>query len=665
MQQNTLLKDTLSSCKRAFFVVAVFGLCINLLMLTSPLYMMQVFDRVITSRNTDTLVMLMLVAGVALLTLALLEGVRSYIMVRISNWLDVRLGGITLTGSITQALRAGRDPSIQTLRDLTTFRTFLAGPSMFPIMDAPFAPIFLAVMFMLHPILGVIALVGAVILFALAVTNELTTRNLLMQAGGRSIAAMNQAEAATRNADVIEAMGMMPYLIKRWNSRNSEAMALQAKASDRSGLISSTSKFVRFCLQIGVMSAGAWLAIKGEMSPGSMIAGSIIMGRALAPVEQAIGSWKSLLSARAAYGRLKSQLENTQVRGEAMPLPAPKGKLDVEGVAYVHGQASDPIFKSVNFSLNPGESLGIIGPTAAGKTTLARLLVGNLVPRAGTVRLDSMDIFAWEADDRGRHIGYLPQDVELFAGTIQENIARMDDGDPEAVVKAAQRAGVHEMVLRLEKGYDTEIGDGGAALSGGQRQRIALARALYGDPRFLVFDEPNASLDSDGEEALLAAIKSLGEEGCTVIVIAHRPSVLRFVDKLLVLRDGIVAAFGPREEVLEQLQGVAAPIEPPSAPKVIDAEPIKPKAARIQDTSGPQTKTQKPESNSAGNPSGFRPSLNINSTNKKQARRGKGTPNPKVPESLVPDTKLKTTVPNGQTDIGEIEALPQEKGKNK
>jgi len=579
MATSPLLKETLSACARTFLAVAVFGLCINLLMLTAPLYMMQVFDRVITSRNTDTLVMLMIVAGVALLTLALLEAVRTFTLVRISNWLDSRLGGVTLTGSIVATLNSGKDPNVQALRDLSTFRTFLSGPSVFPIMDAPFAPIFLAVMFMLHPILGAIALIGAIVLFSLALANEIATRNLLMQAGGRSVAAMNQAEAAARNADVIEAMGMMPQLIARWSVRNAEALALQAEASDRSGLISSTSKFIRFCLQIGVMSAGAWLVIKGEMTPGSMIAGSIIMGRALAPVEQAIGSWKSLLSARAAYGRLKAQLSVTPPRGDAMPLPAPDGKIEVEGVAYVHAKASDPIFRGVSFSLNPGETMGLIGPTAAGKTTLAKLLVGNLVPRAGTVRLDAMDVFAWEADDRGRHIGYLPQDVELFSGTIQENIARMADGDPEIVVKAAKRAGVHEMVLRMEKGYDTEIGEGGAALSGGQRQRIALARALYGDPRFLVLDEPNANLDSEGEEALLKAVTTLKQEGRTVIIIAHRPSVLRYVDKVLVLRGGTVEAFGARDEVLEKMQQDHPPaLSPSEAAKIVEAEPAPPKA---------------------------------------------------------------------------------------
>jgi len=463
---SPLLKETLSACMRTFIAVAVFGLCINLLMLTAPLYMLQVFDRVITSRNTDTLVMLMIVAGVALLTLALLEAVRSFTLVRISTWLDRKLGGVTLTGSIVATLTSGKDPSVQSLRDLNTFRTFLSGPSVFPIMDAPFAPIFLSVMFMLHPILGVISLIGAIVLFSLALANEFATRNLLMQAGGRSQVAMNQAEAAARNADVIEAMGMMPQLIARWNARNAEALALQARASDRSGIISSTSKFVRFCLQIGVMSAGAWLVIKGELTAGSMIAGSIIMGRALAPVEQAIGSWKALLSARAAYGRLKKQLNETPPRGDAMPLPAPAGKIEVEGVAYVHGVASDPIFRGVSFTLNPGESLGIIGPTATGKTTLAKLLVGNYVPWSGTVRLDAMDVFAWEADDRGQHIGYLPQDVELFAGSIQDNIARMGGADPEAVIKAAKRAGVHEMVLRMENGYDTEIGEGGGGLVG-------------------------------------------------------------------------------------------------------------------------------------------------------------------------------------------------------
>ncbi|MCR9212715.1 MAG: type I secretion system permease/ATPase [Proteobacteria bacterium] len=561
---NPLLKETLDKCSRVFIVIALFGLAINLLMLTAPLFMMQVFDRVITSRNTDTLLLLMLVAGFALLTMSLLEGVRTFVLVRVSSWLDSQIGGAALTASIVSTLNSGKDASIQALRDLGTFRSFLTGPSVFPILDAPFAPIFLGIMFLLHPILGWIALIGAIILLILAVSNEMATRKLLAQSNEQSIIALKQAESASRNADVIEAMGMMPQLIDRWNNHNADALAAQANASDRGGIIAAASKFVRVMLQIGVTGAGAWLVIQGELTAGSMIAGSIIMGRALAPVEQAIGSWKGFLSARAAYNRLREQLNTSAVRQEVMALPRPKGTVSVEGLSYTHVNMTEPILRNINFKIEAGEVLGIIGPTAAGKTTLVRILVGNLKPRIGHARLDQMDVAEWSADDRGKHIGYLPQDIELFSGTIRENIARMGEGDPADVIAAAKMAGIHEMVLRLEKGYETEIGEGGAALSGGQRQRIALARAVYGNPSFLVLDEPNANLDSVGESALMNAMENLRAQGMTIFVIAHRPNILQHVDKILVLKDGMVQEFGYRDDVMMKLQGVQKALPGPA-----------------------------------------------------------------------------------------------------
>ncbi len=552
---QALLKETLSKCRRVFVIIALFGLCINLLMLTAPLFMMQVFDRVITGRNTDTLVMLLIVATIALVTMAALEGVRTYIMVRLSSWLDRRLGGISLTASIFSTLKKGEDPNVQGLRDLSTFRSFLTGAGIFPILDAPFAPIFLGIMFLLHPLLGGIALAGAGILFLLALLNEVVTRKALAQSSQQAIAAMSQAEAASRNADVIEAMGMMPNLLAKWGKANDQSLDMQATASDRGGIVSSLSKFFRMALQVGVSSAGAWLVIQGDMTPGSMIAGSMIMGRALAPVEQAIGTWKGFISARAAYGRLKLKISDTEVEAKSMPLPRPKGNISVENVSYAHPEHNEPVLRNVSFKVLAGEIVGLIGPTAAGKSTLARILVGNLDPRNGHARLDNMDVSEWPAADRGQYVGYLPQDVELFSGTIRENISRMAEGDAEIVIEAAKKAGVHEMILRMEKGYETQIGDGGAALSGGQRQRIALARAIYGNPCLLVLDEPNANLDSDGENALMQAMDLLSGEGMTIIVVAHRANVLKYADKIVVLRNGMVDDFGFRDEILEKLQG--------------------------------------------------------------------------------------------------------------
>ena len=549
------LKDALNACRVGLVAVTLFSLCINLLMLTAPLYMLQMFDRVLVSRSTDTLILLTAIAGAALLVLAALEAVRSLVLVRISTWLDRQLGGVVLTGSIVATLRQGTSPSVQGLRDLSTFRTFLTGPGIFPIMDAPWTPIFLAVIFLLHPVLGWVALAGAILLFSLAVANELATGTLLARAGGASIKALHQAEAAVRNADVIEAMGMTPNLIGHWHRNNAEILDLQARASDRSGAITATSKFVRLSLQIGILGTGAWLVILGEATPGVMIASSILMGRALAPVEQAIGSWKTTIAARDAYRRVKRLLGEMPARGLTMPLPTPKGRLSVDGLTFVHLGADEPVLKALSFALEPGESLGLIGPTAAGKTTLARLLVGSLVSRSGHVRLDGMDVARWDPEDLGRHMGYLPQDVELFDGTVRQNIARMGEGDPDAVIAAARLAGVHEMILHLQNGYETEIGSDGAALSGGQRQRIALARAVYGEPKFVVLDEPNANLDNDGEEALVQTIDTLKQRGTTSVVIAHRPTILDRVDKVLVLRAGTAQMFGPRDEVIPKILG--------------------------------------------------------------------------------------------------------------
>ena len=552
---NPQLNEALGACRGGFLAVVAFSLGINVLMLTAPLFMLQVFDRVLSSRSTDTLVMLMLVAGFALMALAALDAIRATVLIRLSTWLDARISGSVLAGSVLATLRNATDPSVQALRDLATFRTFLSGPGIFPVMDAPWTPIFLGVIFMLHPLLGWLSLAGASVLFALALTNELATRNLLAASSVASFKALNRAEAAVRNADVIEAMGMMPQLVRRWHRQNAESLDLQARASSRSTSITSASKFLRLVLQIGILGVGAWLVIESELTPGAMIAAFILMGRALAPVEQAIGSWKQMVAARGAYQRMKRQLDETPVRGLGMPLPAPSGHVSVEGLSFVFPGASEPILRNVNFELHAGEALGLIGPTAVGKTTLARLMIGNLAPRTGHVRLDGMDVAEWDSDDMGRHVGYLPQDIELFSGTVRENIARMADGEPDAVIAAARIAGMHEMVLGMAQGYDTEIGEGGTALSGGQRQRIGLACAVYGDPRFVVLDEPNANLDGAGEAALSDAIDTLKERGATIVVIAHRPSVLRQVDKVVVLRDGTVDKFGPREQVIPGVSG--------------------------------------------------------------------------------------------------------------
>ena len=563
------LSQALQACRRGFYAVALFSLCINLLMLTAPLYMLQIFDRVLSSRSGETLLLLTIVAGLALLILATLDSLRGIVLLRVANWLDRRVSMDVLKASIMAALRAPEGGSVQGLRDIATIRGFIGGTSVFPIMDAPWTPIFLIVTFILHPILGLIALVGAVLLFGLAILNEVVTRGPLQLSANAQIAALREAEAAIRNADAIEAMGMMPSLVQRWGRHNVLTLILQGEAGTRGSAIAATSKFLRLVLQICIFASGAWLVIGGELTPGAMIAGAILMSRALAPVEQAIGAWRALIGAQAAYGRVTAFLEGNPLRQETMELPRPSGRVVVDNISYIHPGAPDPAVRGVRFQLEPGEGLGLIGPTAAGKTTLARMMIGNLQPKIGHVRLDGMDVAQWAPEDLGRYLGYLPQDVELFNGTVRENIARMSKGDPAMVIEAARLAGVHDMILHLPKGYDTEIGDAGTALSGGQRQRIALARALYGAPSLLVLDEPSANLDSDGEGALLAAVDAMKARGTTIVVIAHRPNVLRHVDKILVMRNGKMQMFGPREEVLARVTG---PQRGGAAPVVAAAE---------------------------------------------------------------------------------------------
>ncbi|MHA1536202.1 MAG: type I secretion system permease/ATPase [Alphaproteobacteria bacterium] len=541
-------------CRRAFGAVVLFSLCINLLLLTSPLYMLQIYDRVLNSRSVETLIYLSLIAVFAFAILAALEMARSRVLSAVGTWLDRRLAGPVLSASIIAGVDQTR-PSAEAMRDVTTFRTFLAGPSIFPFLDSPWTPIFIVVIFLLHPMIGWLALGGAVVLFTLAILNEVATRGTLLKAGQASQSAMRDAESAVRNADVVEAMGMMPNMIARWSAKNAQTLALQERASNRSGVITAISKFVRQGLQLGVLGFGAWFVLLNEMTPGGMIAGSILMARALAPVEQAIGAWRSFVAARQAYRRIKQRLAASPVRGEQMKLPRPDGALSVESITYAYPGSKEPDLKGISFSLEPGESLGLIGPTAAGKTTLARILVGNLRPQHGHARLDGADINEWNPEDRGSYIGYLPQDTELFNGTARENIARMGEGDAGQIIEAAKLADVHEIILGLPEGYETELGDGGAILSGGQRQRVGLARAVYGGPAYVVLDEPGASLDQIGEQALLNTLIDLKKRKSTIIVIAHRPNILQLVDKILVLRDGQVAAFGPRDEVLAKVAG--------------------------------------------------------------------------------------------------------------
>ena len=551
--------------RRPFYVVGGFSFLINMLMLVPTIYMLQMYDRVLGSRNELTLIMITLITVGLFLLLAGLEWVRSRILVRVGAQFDAALNSRVFNAAFETNLRTNGANAGQALSDLTNIRQFITGNGLFAFFDAPWFPIYLIVIFILHPVLGWFSIVGAVIAIVLTLVNEWATRGPLSQANAAAISSNNYATNNLRNAEVIEAMGMLDNLRARWYKRYKDLLALQSVASDRAGTISAFSRFIRITQQSLILGLGAYLVIKQQMSPGGMIAGSILMGRALAPVDMLIGSWKNLISSRGALERLEKMLNQFPAHKETMPLPAPKGNLTVESVLAAAPGSNVPILKGVSFALNQGEVLAIIGPSAAGKSTLARLLVGVWPAATGKVRLDGADVFSWNKLELGPHIGYLPQDVELFEGTIAENIARFGEIDHEKVIDAAQMTGVHDMILHFPQGYDTPIGVSGGFLSGGQRQRIALARAVYGHPSLIVLDEPNANLDDVGEAALLRAVEALRKAGSTVVLITHRTNIISSVNKILLLRDGQVAAFGPRDDVLKALAQAARPNVPAAA----------------------------------------------------------------------------------------------------
>lgn len=569
--QPNLLQKAVRACRSQFVVVGVFSLFVNLLMLTTSIYMMQVFDRVLATRSTDTLLFLTLIALGATLLMALLEFARGQLLSRCAAWIEQTVAPEAFSRAIEAQLR-NRPYRMEAMRDLAVCRGFVQSPGMTALYDVPWVPIYLAFIFLLHPTLGWIATAGAVVLFLLTLANEWTTSSLLKRANVAAMANQRRSESVVRNAEVIDSMGMLPNVLQRWQEGTARMLPAQQSAADRAGVIMGMTKFFRLGVQIGVLGAGALLVLENAMTAGAMIAGSIIMGRALAPVEQMIGAWKQLVSARQSYRRLSAHLTVPRLRPGGMPLPEPSGRLSLERVTYAFPGTNVPIIKGVGFALEPGESCAIIGPSAAGKTTLIRLVIGVLEPNAGTVRLDGANVFQWLREDFGRHVGYLPQDVELFEGTVVENIARMGAPDPDSVFAAARLAGCHEMILKLPKGYETEIGESGTFLSGGQRQMIGLARALYGRPRLVVLDEPNSNLDGDGEQALLRALEQLRAAGTTVVLVSHRPALVQGVDKVVVLREGMVEMFGPRQEVLKRLLQPARPTEVtgPSGPPRLD-----------------------------------------------------------------------------------------------
>ncbi len=548
------LQAALKACRGSFLSVGFFSLFVNTLMLVPTFYMIQVSGRVVPSSSTSTLIMLTLILTILMLTLGSLEWVRSRIMVRISNRLDVLLSRDVYRASFRKALNSGgMDASAQSLNDLTSLRQFLTGNGLFAFFDAPWLPVYTAVMFLFHPWFGWMTVISAVVLVTLAYVNHRYTGGALAEANKQSLTANLHTTKSLRNAEVIESMGMLDTLMGRWAVRQRRVLVLQSGASDKSGVITSISKTFRAWAQSMMLAAGAYLVITHEINPGLMMAGSILLGRALAPIDQMIGSWKGFVSARVQYQRLNETLDKLNAEPERMSLPDPEGHLQVEGLFVAPPGAKAAVIKNISFVTPAGSIVGIVGPSAAGKSTLARALLGIWPPQHGVVRLDGADISAWDKQRLGPHLGYLPQDIELFEGSISDNIARFGKIEPDKVVLAARTAGVHEMILQLPDGYDTVIGSEGLNLSGGQRQRIGLARAVYGSPRLIVLDEPNSNLDEVGERALGVALQKMKETGATVFIISHRPNVLSRLDRIMVLNSGILTMYGPRDQVIAEL----------------------------------------------------------------------------------------------------------------
>lgn len=567
--QSELSSDPIRHWRRMargnFLTVAVFSVFVNALMLTMPIYLFQLSDRVLTSHSLDTLLMLSALALGLLATLSLLDVLRRQVLGRLATTLETTLGGPILAGVVSTA-PTGDGGNTQPIRSLHQVKSFIASPAMLLLFDVPLSPLYFAVVFLVHSQLGWIALGSGLALIVIAVINQRATSLPLGQAGQFAARADAQAEALARNSQVINAMGMLNEGILQWGRDQSEALKAQGRAQDRNFWISGLSKFARLVTQIVILGWGAKLALDGQLTGGMMIAASIIAGRALQPLEGLIEGWRSMAQVRAAYARVIAAVEAFREDKSRLLLPRPAGKLCVERILYIPPGTKEPIINGVSFELAPGESLAIVGPSGSGKSTLARILVGCLYPTAGRVRLDGTELRNWDRRQFGEFTGYLPQEVELFPGTIRDNVCRMRSNLPDRqVFEAASLAGVHEMIAHLPSGYETVLERNGSPLSGGQKQRIALARAFFGEPSLVVLDEPNSNLDAIGEQALTDTLKRAQARGVTTVVITQRPAILGIVTKLLILKGGRVEAFGAPADVVHRLVKSAEPILPQSA----------------------------------------------------------------------------------------------------
>jgi ATP-binding cassette, subfamily C, bacterial len=555
-QDQTVLSSGIRATAPVFMTAVIFSFFINLLLFVSPLYMLQIYDRVIMTRNEVTLLGLTLIVGILLFVYAVLEVLRSRLLVRGGILFDRKIADAVFNAVHRANLFQPAAGHIQCLRDVDTVREFITGTGFIVLCDAPWFPIFVAVAFILHPWFGYLALVGGSVIITLTLLNEIMTKKHLAAAGQASMLANQNAHAMFRNTEVIQAMSMLSSVKQPWSKHHGDLLGLQALASDRTGVFVASTKFFRMFLQTSILGAGAYLVIKHEISPGSMIAASILIGRALQPIELAVCNWKGFLAARAAFDRIRALFTIAGTEPKRMLLPRPQVALQVSDlIASAPGKSHTPILKGLSFSLTAGEIVGVVGASAAGKSSLARAIVGAWPVIGGTVRLDGSDLTHWDPAELGKFVGYLPQGVELFGGTVAQNIARFQEIRMEAVMAAAQLAGCQELIQRLPEGFNNQIGEGGCSLSGGQRQRIGLARAVYGEPSLIVLDEPNANLDSEGEEALLKTLHKLKLMRRMVLLVTHKINVLAAVDKILVMGNGMVQALGPRDEIMHQLLG--------------------------------------------------------------------------------------------------------------
>ncbi|HEY9235454.1 MAG TPA: type I secretion system permease/ATPase [Phenylobacterium sp.] len=543
----------------------LFSLVSNLLYMALPIFTFQIYGRVMSSYSVPTLLVLTFMVLLAFVISGLVDDFRAKVLINYGLVMDQRVSGRVFSALFDTVIRSNPSARSQALRDLDAFRQMLTGQTFGVVFDLPWMPVFMIVLFIIDPIIGLVTLLGAGLLFLVALIQDRATRPALKEANDAALRSYGFTDAALRNGEVVRAMGMVEPLGARWAGFRAITMERSAAASERASVLSNVSKFTRQAIQVLIIAIGAYLVVKGKIHSGLLFANMILAARALQPIERLVGSWDGLTNGYRAFERLNALFADYKPSKPATSLPKPLGQLSVEGVNFAPVGATRFVLQGLSFKIELGEMLGVIGPSGAGKSSLARLMVGIWQPNTGHVRLDGADVYSWDRTEFGKHVGYLPQDTELFTGTIRDNIARFrPDVDDEQVVRAAQVAGVHQLILRLPNGYDTDLGETGHVLSAGQRQRVGLARALLGQPRLIVLDEPNAALDAEGEEALVKALDALKAGGSTIVIVSHKPSVFRSADKMLMLRDGRIEMFGPRDQVM-------ARVVQPAAPRVIEA----------------------------------------------------------------------------------------------